>query len=304
MGLTRYLAFAWSPGCALIRKPQESCTWPPLPSSRTTTSSGTSAQADYGRAEIAIAETEMPGLMALREEYGAAQPLKGARITGSLHMTIQTAVLMETLAALGAELRWATCNIFSTQDHAAAAMAAQGIPTFAIKGESLAEYWDYVGKIFDWGDDDDLQPDPRRRRRRDDVRAVGRAGRGRRGPVRAVERRGDRVRPRAQGVPQGQAGLPDQDGPGDPRRLGRDHHRRPPPLQPRQAGQAAVPGDQRQRQRDQVEVRQPLRLQGIAGRRDPPRDRRDAGRQGRLRRRVRRRRQGLGRSRCATAAPA
>ena len=110
--------------------------------------------ADYGRAEIAIAETEMPGLMALRDEYGASQPLKGAKITGSLHMTIQTAVLMETLVALGAELRWATCNIFSTQDHAAAAMAAQGIPTFAIKGESLAEYWDYVGKIFDWGDDE------------------------------------------------------------------------------------------------------------------------------------------------------
>ncbi len=111
-------------------------------------------QADYGRAEIAIAETEMPGLMALREEYGASQPLKGAKITGSLHMTIQTAVLIETLVALGAEVRWATCNIFSTQDHAAAAIAAQGIPVFAIKGESLAEYWDYVGKIFDWGEDE------------------------------------------------------------------------------------------------------------------------------------------------------
>jgi adenosylhomocysteinase len=111
------------------------------------------ALAEFGRAEIAIAETEMPGLMALREEYGASQPLKGARITGSLHMTIQTAVLMETLTALGAELRWATCNIFSTQDHAAAAMAARGIPTFAVKGESLAEYWDYVGRIFDWGDE-------------------------------------------------------------------------------------------------------------------------------------------------------
>ncbi|MPT48131.1 MAG: adenosylhomocysteinase [Sphingobium sp.] len=109
--------------------------------------------ADFGRAEIAIAETEMPGLMALREEYGAAQPLKGARITGSLHMTIQTAVLIETLVALGADVRWATCNIFSTQDHAAAAIAAAGIPVFAIKGESLAEYWDYVGSIFDWGDE-------------------------------------------------------------------------------------------------------------------------------------------------------
>lgn len=108
--------------------------------------------ADYGRAEIAIAETEMPGLMALREEYGSSQPLKGARITGSLHMTIQTAVLIETLTALGAEVRWATCNIFSTQDHAAAAIAASGVPVFAIKGESLADYWDYVGRIFDWGD--------------------------------------------------------------------------------------------------------------------------------------------------------
>ena len=108
--------------------------------------------ADFGRAEIRIAETEMPGLMALREEFGPSQPLKGARITGSLHMTIQTAVLIETLVALGAEVRWATCNIFSTQDHAAAAIAAAGIPVFAVKGESLAEYWDYVGSIFDWDD--------------------------------------------------------------------------------------------------------------------------------------------------------
>jgi adenosylhomocysteinase len=95
----------------------------------------------------------MPGLMALREEFGASQPLKGARITGSLHMTIQTAVLIETLTALGADVRWATCNIFSTQDHAAAAIAAAGIPVYAIKGESLADYWDYVGNIFDWGNE-------------------------------------------------------------------------------------------------------------------------------------------------------
>ena len=113
------------------------------------------ALADFGRSEIDIAETEMPGLMALREEYGAEQPLKGARITGSLHMTIQTAVLIETLTALGADVRWATCNIFSTQDHAAAAIAAQGIPVFAIKGETLADYWDYVGRIFDWSTEDD-----------------------------------------------------------------------------------------------------------------------------------------------------
>ena len=108
------------------------------------------ALAEFGRAEIKIAETEMPGLMALREEFGNSKPLQGARITGSLHMTIQTAVLIETLTALGAEVRWATCNIFSTQDHAAAAIAASGVPVFAVKGESLADYWDYVGKIFDW----------------------------------------------------------------------------------------------------------------------------------------------------------
>jgi adenosylhomocysteinase len=101
--------------------------------------------ADFGRKEINIAETEMPGLMALRSEFGASQPLKGAKIVGSLHMTIQTAVLIETLTALGADVRWATCNIFSTQDHAAAAIAATGVPVFAVKGESLADYWDYVG---------------------------------------------------------------------------------------------------------------------------------------------------------------
>ncbi|HWS04958.1 MAG TPA: adenosylhomocysteinase [Burkholderiaceae bacterium] len=107
--------------------------------------------ADWGRKEIRIAETEMPGLMAIREEFAARQPLKGARITGSLHMTIQTAVLIETLQALGAEVRWASCNIFSTQDHAAAAIAAAGTPVFAIKGETLADYWDYTHRIFDFG---------------------------------------------------------------------------------------------------------------------------------------------------------
>jgi adenosylhomocysteinase len=111
------------------------------------------ALADFGRREIGIAETEMPGLMALREEFGASRPLEGARITGSLHMTIQTAVLIETLTALGADVRWASCNIFSTQDHAAAAIAATGVPVFAVKGETLQEYWDYVVRIFDWGRD-------------------------------------------------------------------------------------------------------------------------------------------------------
>ena len=108
--------------------------------------------AAWGRKEIAIAETEMPGLMAIRAEFAQSQPLKGARITGSLHMTIQTAVLIETLQALGAQVRWASCNIFSTQDHAAAAIAATGTPVYAYKGESLAEYWDYTHRIFEWPD--------------------------------------------------------------------------------------------------------------------------------------------------------
>jgi adenosylhomocysteinase len=108
--------------------------------------------AEWGRKEIAIAEVEMPGLMATRDEYGSKKPLKGAKIAGSLHMTIQTAVLIETLIDLGAEIRWASCNIYSTQDHAAAALVARGIPIFAIKGESLQDYWDYQHKIFEWGD--------------------------------------------------------------------------------------------------------------------------------------------------------
>jgi adenosylhomocysteinase len=108
--------------------------------------------ADWGRKELDIAETEMPGLMACREEFGTKKPLKGARITGSLHMTIQTAVLIETLKVLGADVRWASCNIFSTQDHAAAAIAATGTPVFAVKGESLTEYWDYTDRIFQWTD--------------------------------------------------------------------------------------------------------------------------------------------------------
>ena len=106
--------------------------------------------ADWGRKELSIAETEMPGLMALRDEFAAEKPLKGARVAGCLHMTVQTAVLIETLVALGADVRWSSCNIFSTQDHAAAAIAASGVPVFAKKGETLAEYWEYVDCIFDW----------------------------------------------------------------------------------------------------------------------------------------------------------
>src|SRR5512144_832273 len=112
------------------------------------------ALAGWGRKEIKVAETEMPGLMAIRQEYAAKQPLAGARISGSLHMTIQTAVLIETLKALGADVRWASCNIYSTQDHAAAAIAATGTPVFAIKGESLKDYWDYTHAIFDFGPKD------------------------------------------------------------------------------------------------------------------------------------------------------
>src|SRR6202050_1619174 len=106
--------------------------------------------AEFGRKEISLAETEMPGLMATREEYGPKKPLKGARVAGSLHMTIQTAVLIETLKELGADVRWVSCNIYSTQDHAAAAVAAGGTPVFAVKGESLKDYWDYTARLFDW----------------------------------------------------------------------------------------------------------------------------------------------------------
>ena len=202
--------------------------------------------AQYGRDEIAIAETEMPGLMALREEYGEAQPLKGARITGSLHMTIQTAVLIETLVALGAEVRWATCNIFSTQDHAAAAIADQGIPVFAVKGETLADYWTYVGRIFDWATEDDADltanmilddggdatmfalwgarleagetmPDPQNAEEIEMQKALKSSS----PSVRATSPK----RPEHQG------------------RFGRNDHGRHAPLPDCQAGQAAVPGD-------------------------------------------------------------
>src|SRR3954447_7298718 len=124
--------------------------YPPMSASKSDYAIADLSLAEWGRKEIAIAETEMPGLMSTRKEYGPSQPLKGARIAGSLHMTIQTAVLIETLQALGADVRWASCNIYSTQDHAAAAIAATGTPVFAIKGESLTEYWDYTHRIFEW----------------------------------------------------------------------------------------------------------------------------------------------------------
>ncbi|MGY3104086.1 adenosylhomocysteinase [Bradyrhizobium sp. LM6.9] len=151
--------------------------------------------ADFGRKELSLAETEMPGLMATREEYGPKQPLKGARIAGSLHMTIQTGVLIETLAALGADIRWVSCNIYSTQDHAAAAIAAAGIPVFAVKGESLTEYWDYTAKLFDWhggghpnmilddGGDATMYAPSRSARRERRHQVPGQPGFGRRGSI-------------------------------------------------------------------------------------------------------------------------
>ena len=230
--------------------------------------------ADFGRKEITLAEHEMPGLMSIRREFADAQPLKGARITGSLHMTIQTAVLIETLVALGAEVRWASCNIFSTQDHAAAAIAAAGVPVFAWKGETLEEYWWCTEQALGWADgggpnmilDDGgdatllvhkgveyeaagAVPDPSTRRQRGaprDPRDADAQPRRRRPAL-------DPDRGRDQGRHRG------------------DDDRRPPPLRARQEGQAAVPGDQRQRLGHQVEVRQPLRLPPLARRRHQPR---------------------------------
>ena len=189
--------------------------------------------AEFGRKEISLAETEMPGLMATREEYGPKQPLKGARIAGSLHMTIQTAVLIETLAALGADIRWVSCNIYSTQDHAAAAIAAAGIPVFAVKGESLTEYWDYTAKLFDWhgggtpnmilddGGDATMLVHHGLRAENGDVSFPRQAGIGRRGSVLRAD----------QAALEGKAeGLVRRDRQEHQGRLGRDHHRRAPAL--------------------------------------------------------------------------
>ena len=252
--------------------------------------------ADFGRKEITLAEHEMPGLMRTREEFAASQPLEGARVTGSLHMTIQTAVLIETLVALGADVRWASCNIFSTQDHAAAAIAAAGIPVFAWKGETLEEYWWCTEQALTWPDGD--------------------------GPNMILDDGGDATLLVHKGVEFEAAGaVPDPSTADseefrviletltrsleeDPQRCtnarrrdqGRDrgdHDRRPPPLRVRRDRRPPVPGDQRQRLGHQVEVRQPLRLPPLAGRRHQPRHRRDDRRQGRRHLRLRRCRQGL-----------
>ncbi len=252
---------------------------------------------DWGRKEIAIAETEMPGLMATREEFGAKQPLKGARIAGSLHMTIQTAVLIETLAALGADIRWASCNIYSTQDHAAAAIAAAGIPVFAFKGESLKEYWDFTRRILEWGDggtpnlilddggDATLLVHLGLRAEKGDTAFLEKAGSEEEEVLFALIKR----------TLEGEARLVRRARQEHQGRLRGDDDGRAPPLRDAEEGHAAVPGDQRQRLGDQVEVRQPLRLPRKPRRRHPPRHRRDDGRQGGDGRGLRRRGQGLGR---------
>ncbi len=203
--------------------------------------------APWGRTEIEMAEIEMPGLMALREEYGAAQPLKGARIAGSLHMTIQTAVLIETLTALGAEVRWASCNIFSTQDHAAAAIAEAGVPVFAHKGETLEEYWDFADKIFTWpnGETANMILDDGG----DATMYLILGEKAEADPSTLSEPKSEeetylfaqinkRIKPKPGLVRQGPRGRKG--------RVGRNHDRRHAPVSAAKARRAALPGDQRQ----------------------------------------------------------
>ncbi len=261
--------------------------------------------ASFGRKEIQLAEHEMPGLMAVREEYAPSQPLRGARITGSLHMTIQTAVLIETLTALGAQVRWASCNIFSTQDHAAAAVAVgpdgtpddpRGIPVFAWKGETLEEYWQCTEQALTWPGEDGPNmilddggdatlfvhkgaeyeqaggvPCPTQQRPRGVGHHPGPAAQLPGRPPRQV----DKSRTEHQGRDRG------------------DHHRRAPAVRDGEGRQPAVPGDQRQRLGDQVQVRQQVRLPALAHRRHQARHRRADRRQGHGGVRLRRRRQGL-----------
>ena len=254
--------------------------------------------ADFGRKEISLAETEMPGLMATREEYGPKQPLKGARIAGSLHMTIQTAVLIETLAALGADVRWVSCNIYSTQDHAAAAIAAAGIPVFAVKGETPEEYWDYTAKLFDWhgggtpnmilddGGDATMLVHLGLRAENGDVGVPRQAGSEEEEVFFALIKKLLKEKPKGcfAEIAKNIQGVSEETTTGVHRLYEMEKERH-----------AAVARDQRQRQRHQVEVRQSLWLPRIAGRRHPPRHRRDDVGQGRDGRGLRRRRQGLGR---------
>ncbi len=240
------------------------------------------ALAGWGRREIAIAETEMPGLMSTREEYAASQPLKGARIAGSLHMTIQTAVLIETLKALGAEVRWASCNIFSTQDHAAAAIAATGTPVFAIKGETLEDYWDYTHQIFEWPDGQHanmILDDG------GDATVLLHLGTKAESNISVLDKPGseeERVLFAAIKATVGRRSQVVFHPPGaDQGRDRRNHHGRASPVPDVQERRAGFPGHQRQRLGHQVQVRQSVRLPRIAGRRHQARHRRDDRRQSR-----------------------
>jgi adenosylhomocysteinase len=252
--------------------------------------------AAWGRKEITIAESEMPALMAIRREYAASQPLKGARITGSLHMTIQTAVLVETLQALGAEVRWASCNIFSTQDHAAAALVAVGTPVFAYKGETLKDYWDYTHRIFEFGPKGSAAEGPNMilddggdatllmhlGKKAEKDASVS--------PTRAARKSASSSPPSRPSWPWTPLVQPQERA--DHRRDRRDDHRRAPPEGDVGQGHADVPRHQRQRLGHQEQVRQPLRLPREPGRRHQARHRRDGGRQDRRGRRLRRRGQG------------
>ena len=236
--------------------------------------------AEWGRKEIRLAEHEMPGLMAVRARYKGSKPLAGARVMGSLHMTVQTAVLIETLAELGADVRWVSCNIFSTQDHAAAAVVVgrpetggtaqnpRGIPVFAWKGETLPEYWWCTVEALRVARRQRPDTDRRRRRRCDAVRAQGvrvrEGGRDSRLQSRQGARRvGRHSRHSAQGA-QGAPGRVDQDRQGHPRRVRRDDDRRASALRDDEGRDAPVPGDQRQRLGHQEQVRQHLRLPPLA----------------------------------------
>ena len=215
--------------------------------------------AEFGRKELNIAETEMPGLMSLRAEYGESKPLKGARIVGSLHMTIQTAVLIETLVALGADVRWASCNIFSTQDHAAAAIAASGVPVFAIKGQTLEEHWDYLDKSFLFEDGPNMILDDGG----DATLYILLGARAEAGediiPVPGSEEE-EVIKEADRQASGGLARLVHQDARPDSGRVRGNNDGREPPVSAGEGRPTAVPGNQRQRQRHQVEVRQQIRL--------------------------------------------
>ena len=252
--------------------------------------------ADFGRKEIRLAEHEMPGLMRTREEFAAQQPLKGARITGSLHMTVQTAVLIETLVALGAEVRWCSCNIFSTQDHAAAAIAKAGVPVYAWKGETLEEYWWCTEQVLRWPDGggpnmilDDGGDATLLVHKGAEYEKAGAVP----DPESADSEELQVILRVAAALARGGPRALDEDRPGHQGRHRGDDHRRHAPLPDAGDRGPAVPGDQRQRLGDEVEVRQPLRLPPLADRRHQPRHRRDDRRQGRRDLRLRRRRQGL-----------